>query len=86
MDTFTRNRIETVEAKIAHLTNFLAMNKNLEVVSRKRTGSDPGRISKTQVSRKHILHLLSDYIPLYIEYHCIIFFFMYHIVILFGKY
>ena len=32
MDTFTRNRIETVEAKIAHLTNFLAMNKNLEVV------------------------------------------------------
>ena len=32
MDTFTRNRIATIEAKIAHLTNFLAMNKNLEVV------------------------------------------------------
>ena len=32
MDTFTRNRIATIEAKIAHLTNFLALNKNLEVV------------------------------------------------------
>ena len=32
MDTFIPNRIATIEVKIAHLTNFLAMNKNLEVV------------------------------------------------------
>ena len=32
MDTLKRNRIATIEAKIAHLTNFLALNKNLEVV------------------------------------------------------
>ena len=32
MDIFTRNRIATIEAKIATLTNFLALNKNLEVV------------------------------------------------------
>ena len=31
MDTFTCNRIAINEAKIAHLTNFLALNKNLEV-------------------------------------------------------
>ena len=32
MDNFTRSRIETIEAKIAQLNHFLAMNKNLEVV------------------------------------------------------
>ena len=54
MDNFTRNRIETVEAKIAHLTNFLAIQESGSG-SRKRAEPDPGRISETQVLREHIL-------------------------------